>query len=56
MSLFSQRQGIRPIQKAIQREASFADAKFPLVACSSFTSFLWTKAAENGILVPDSRA
>ena len=31
---------------------SFADAKFMLVACSSFCHFLWTKAAENGIKLP----
>jgi hypothetical protein len=28
---------------------TFADAKFMLVACSAFTSFLWTKASESGI-------
>lgn len=30
---------------------SYADAKFMLVACSSFINFLWTKAAENDIKI-----
>lgn len=41
--------GIRHALSDATEPPSFADAKFMLVACSAFTSFLWAKAAENGM-------
>lgn len=41
--------GIRHALTEGTEPPTFADAKFMLVACSAFTSYLWTKAAENGI-------
>jgi len=41
--------GIRHSLTESTEQPSFADAKFMLVACSAFTNYLWTKAAEDGI-------
>jgi hypothetical protein len=38
--------GIRHALKESEPEPTHADAKFMLVACTAFTSFLLTKAAE----------
>ncbi len=38
--------GIRHALVSDEESPSFADAKFMLVACSAFCSYLWTKAAE----------
>ena len=43
--------GIRHALIETSQNPSFADAKFMLVACSAFNSFLLGKAAENGIRV-----
>jgi AbiJ N-terminal domain 4 len=43
--------GIRHALTEASEQPSFADAKFMLVACSAFNSFLLGKAAENGIKV-----
>jgi len=41
--------GIRHSLTENSTEPSYADARFMLIACSAFTNFLWTKAAELGI-------
>jgi hypothetical protein len=43
--------GIRHALTEISEHPTFADAKFMLVACSGFTSFLLGKAAESGIKI-----
>lgn len=43
--------GIRHALIENSQSPSFADAKFMLVACSAFNSFLLSKAAENGIRI-----
>ena len=46
--------GIRHALAESTKPPSFADAKFMLVACSAFTNYLWTKAAEDGIQLSNS--
>lgn len=43
--------GIRHALTEASEQPSYADAKFMLVACSAFNSFLLGKAAENGVKV-----
>lgn len=44
--------GIRHSLTEATGQQSFADAKFMLVACSAFSNYLWTKAAEGGLKLP----
>ena len=45
--------GIRHAITENSQNPSYADAKFMLVACSAFNSFLLAKAAENGLQIAD---
>jgi hypothetical protein len=46
--------GIRHALTEESNDPSYADAKFMLVSCAAFINFLWTKAAEARITIPES--